>query len=321
MALRLTTDRLVAEQEARPRRRATHTAQALVASLRPQQWVKNTLVFGGLIFSRSLSQSEAVWLSLGAFLTFCMASSSVYLLNDLRDMEADRKHPVKCRRPLASGALSPGLATVTMVLLLLGSAFGAFLLHRPAFSVILSAYVLLNVAYSLGLKRVVLVDVMLVALGFVLRAVAGAAVIGVQASPWLVLCTLMLALFVGFGKRRHELTLLRSAAHGHRQSLEEYSVQFLDIMMTITGGAAVVTYALYTMAEETVARFGSRYLILSLPFVLYGVFRYLYLIHQRAEGGDPARLFVADPPTLLNVALWLAVICFILYGPRGWQLW
>lgn len=294
--------------------------RALFTSLRPHQWVKNSLLFGGLIFSRSLFHWEALGLSLGAFMTFCMASAGIYLLNDLRDLEADRRHPTKRLRPLAAGTVSPVTAIVVMGVLLISALLVAFVL-QPVFHLILSIYVLLNVVYSLGLKRLVIIDVMVIAIGFVLRAVAGAIIVGVQPSPWLILCTLMLALMIGFGKRRHELTLLQEDAHSHRHSLQEYSVQFLDLMMAISGAASVMTYALYTMAVETVARFGSHSLIFTTPWVLYGVFRYLYLVYQCTEGGDPARLLVSDRPTLVNVMLWIGVVCFTLYGPTGWQPW
>lgn len=311
---------LVVEESVSFSFRVAGAVRGLLASLRPQQWVKNTLIFSGLIFSRSLFHWQTLRLSLCAFAIFCMASSGVYLLNDLCDVEADRRHPLKRFRPLAAGKFSVNVARVAMGLLLVGSAALA-LLFRPAFALMLGIYLLLNVAYSLGLKRVVILDVMAIALGFVLRAVAGAVVIGVSASPWLVLCTLMLALLMGFGKRRHELNLLQAEAHNHRQSLDGYSLQFLDLMMTITAGAAVVTYALYTMADETVARFNSHSLVLTVPFVLYGIFRYLFLVHKRMGGGDPARLLVTDAPILINAALWVAVVCFILYGPRGWHPW
>lgn len=292
----------------------------LLVSLRPQQWVKNTLIFGGLIFSRSLLHWEIVRLSLYAFAVFCLASSGIYLFNDLCDVEADRKHPLKRLRPLAAGKFGVNTARIAMGLLLAGSVLLAILL-RPRFALVLGIYLLLNVAYSLGLKRVVILDVMAIAMGFVLRAVAGAVVIGVGTSPWLVLCTLMLALLMGFGKRRHELTLLQEQATSHRQSLDGYSLQFLDLMMTITAGAALVTYALYTMADETVARFNSHSLVLTVPFVLYGIFRYLFLVHKRMGGGDPARLLVTDAPTLINLGCWVVVVCFILYGPRAWHPW
>ena len=300
--------------------RISTTMRMLLVSLRPQQWVKNTLVFSGLIFSRSLLQWGIVRVSLAAFAIFCMASSGIYLLNDLCDAEADSKHPIKRFRPLAAGKIGLNTMRAAMVVLVVGSAILAIVL-RPAFALVVGVYLLINVAYSLGLKRVVILDVMTISMGFVLRAVAGAVVIGVGASPWLVLCTLMLALLMGFGKRRHELNLLQSDAHSHRPSLDGYSIQFLDLMMTVTAGAAVVTYALYTMAEETVARFNSHSLVLTVPFVLYGIFRYLFLVHKRNGGGDPARLLVGDASTLINLGLWLAIVCFVLYGPRTWHPW
>lgn len=294
--------------------------RGLIASLRPHQWVKNTLVFGGLIFSRTLTQGSHLRLSVSAFVVFCMASSSIYLLNDLCDLEADRLHPIKRFRPLAAGVISKNIARITLVVLLVTSTAAALWLGS-AFATVLGCYMVLNVFYSFGMKRIVILDVMAIAMGFVLRAVAGAVVIGVVSSPWLVLCTFTLALLLGFGKRRHELNLLQHEATNHRQSLEGYSTQFLDAMMTITAGAAVVTYALYTMADETVARFGSRSLISTVPFVLYGIFRYLFLIHKRREGGDPAKLMVSDVPMLINVGLWVVVVCVALYGPKSWHPW
>jgi 4-hydroxybenzoate polyprenyltransferase len=307
-------------QDVSEKRAFVTTLRALAVSLRPYQWVKNTLVFGGLIFSHSMFHWSAVWQSIEAFMVFCMASSSVYLLNDICDLEEDRRHPVKRLRPLAAGALSPTLAAATMVIFFGGSLADSFRL-RPAFGGVVLTYLVLNIAYSLWLKRVAILDVMIVASGIVFRAIAGAVVIGVVPSPWLILCTMTLALLVGFGKRRHELTLLNEEAQNHRLSLEGYSVQFLDLMMAISAAAAVVSYALYTMAEETVRRFGTRRLILTVPWVIYGIFRYLYLIHKRSGGGDPAKLFLTDFPTLLNVALWVTVVCFVLYGPTGWWPW
>jgi 4-hydroxybenzoate polyprenyltransferase len=307
-------------QDVSEKRAFVTTLRALAVSLRPYQWVKNTLVFGGLIFSHSMFHWSAVWQSIEAFMVFCMASSSVYLLNDICDLEEDRRHPVKRLRPLAAGALSPTLAAAAMVVFFGGSLADSFRL-RPAFGGVVLTYLVLNIAYSLWLKRVAILDVMIVASGIVFRAIAGAVVIGVVPSPWLILCTMTLALLVGFGKRRHELTLLNEEAQNHRLSLEGYSVQFLDLMMAISAAAAVVSYALYTMAEETVRRFGTRRLILTVPWVIYGIFRYLYLIHKRSGGGDPAKLFLTDFPTLLNVALWVTVVCFVLYGPTGWWPW
>jgi 4-hydroxybenzoate polyprenyltransferase len=297
-----------------------NSTRALVWSLRPYQWVKNTLVFAGLIFSHSLVRWESVRLSSFAFLCFCLASSGVYLANDLRDLEEDRQHPTKRLRPLAAGALEPRTAVFALMLLLLCAFVGGYFL-KPMFGVVLLGYVVLNAAYTLWLKHLVILDVMTVAIGFILRAVGGAVVIGVTASPWLILCTLMLALLVGFGKRRNELTLLEDKAQNHRRSLEGYSTQFLDLMMAVTACAVVVTYALYTMADETVARFGTRAMVLTTPWVLYGVFRYFYLVLKRSEGGDPSRLFISDLPMMINALLWVIVVCFILYGPKGWLPW
>jgi 4-hydroxybenzoate polyprenyltransferase len=289
-------------------------------SLRPHQWVKNSLVFGALIFSRSLGVNELAWMSLWAFVAFCMASSGVYLLNDLCDLEQDRAHPTKRLRPIAAGELHPTSAAILMGILLSGSAALALWL-KPAFGGILGGYLLLNVAYSLAVKHQVILDVMSVAMGFVLRSVAGAVVIGVRASPWLIVCTLMLALLVSFGKRRTELTVLESGAGSHRRCLDGYSIPFLDLMLSMMGGAAVLTYALYTMADDTVARLGTPSLILTTPWVLYGVIRYLYLVHHHAAAGDPARLLFTDAPSLVNGVLWVSAVCLILYGPRGWQPW
>ena len=293
---------------------------ALALSLRPHQWVKNVLVFCGLIFSRSLLEPEAVRLSICAFLTFCFAASSVYLLNDLNDYEEDRQHPTKRHRPLAAGIISSRLVMITMLTLAFGASLNAYFIN-PAFAGVVVVYLLMNVAYSLRLKHAVILDVMIIAFGFVLRAIAGAVAIGAHPSVWLVLCTLMLALLVGFGKRRNELTVLKDDATAHRACLEGYSLQFLDVMMTISAAAAVVTYAIYTMDATTAERFGSHSLVLTTPFVLYGIFRFLYLIHQKQEGGDPARLFVSDRPTLVNGAMWLMVASFVVYGPREWLPW
>jgi 4-hydroxybenzoate polyprenyltransferase len=291
--------------------------RALWISLRPHQWVKNLLVFVGLIFSQSLLIRSEVRNSLIAFALFCCASSAIYLLNDVCDMKEDRKHPGKRLRPIAQGTLSPAVAIIAMLILAAVAVLGGFALNVP-FGLVISAYLVLTVAYSMGLKKLVIVDVMLIAFGFVLRAVGGAVAVGVAASPWLVICTLLLALIVGFGKRRHELLLLESGAVDHRKTLESYSVEFLDMMVSISAGAAVVSYALYTMAAETIARVGSSGLLITTPCVIYGVFRYLYLVHEKSEGGDPALMFIKDRATLINGLMWLAAILLVLYGPFQW---
>ena len=310
LALRKTTVSVLHGGEKTPQQ--SLSLKSFLLALRPHQWVKNVLIFSALIFSHSLMDESAVRTSVSAFLLFCAASSGIYLLNDLRDLEQDRNHPTKRLRPLASGAVNPSSAVLVMLALVVGSLTGALFL-RAEFAGILLAYIVMNIAYSFRLKRMVIIDVMVIALGFVFRAVAGAVVIGVATSPWLILCTLTLALLVGFGKRRHELYLLGRDAQTHRASLENYSLPFLDMMMGISGATAVVTYSLYTLAPETASRVGSPYLVLTVPWVMYGIFRYLYLVHQEKEGGDPTRLFVSDFPTLINAILWAVTVCIVIY--------
>jgi 4-hydroxybenzoate polyprenyltransferase len=295
------------------------TLLGLLIELRPKEWSKNLLVFSGLVFSRSLFDYHHLLLSLGGFVAFCLMSSGVYLFNDLNDLTEDKLHPVKKNRPLAAGILNINLARFVMVLLFLGAGGLALNLSYP-FVVILGLYLILNLGYSLGLKNVVVLDVLIISSGFVIRAIAGAAVLQVEASAWLVLCTSMVALLVGFGKRRHELVLLEENAGSHRASLNDYSIQFLDSMMTICGGAAVVCYALYTMSDDTVSRFQTRNLLITLPFVIYGVFRYLFLIYKRQVGGDPVQLLFRDRPSLLNILLWFIAVCLVIYLPKTWQL-
>jgi 4-hydroxybenzoate polyprenyltransferase len=293
----------------------SQTVRGLIIELRPKEWTKNLLVFTGLIFSRSLTDAHNIWISFLGFVIFCSASSGVYLFNDLCDLREDREHPIKRNRPLASGVLSVNLARIVMVLLFAVAAFGALRLSH-SFALIIGVYLATCLAYSLKLKDIVILDVILIAGGFVLRAISGAVIIGVEVSEWLVLCTSMVALLVGFGKRRHELVLLEEAAENHRRSLSDYSVSFLDSIMNICAGAAVVSYALYTRADETVQRVGSRAMLMTIPFVVYGVFRYLFLIHKKEVGGDPVQLLFRDRPTLLNLLLWIATAGLVIYLPK-----
>lgn len=290
-------------------------ARGIVAEMRPLEWSKNLLVFSGVIFSRSLLDAANFRLALLGFAVFCLASSSIYIFNDLCDIRADREHPIKRGRPLASGNLNINLARLTFAVMLAGSAIGAFALGLE-FGLIVAIYVSSCVAYSLGLKHVVILDAIIIAGGFVLRAVAGAALIGVSASEWLVLCTSMVALLIAFGKRRHELALLDNAAPTHRRSLGDYSISFIDNIMAICAGAAIITYSLYTRADETVARIGSHWMLITIPFVIYGVFRYLFLIHVRGAGGDPVQILFRDRPTLLNLILWAAAVIAVIYLPK-----
>jgi 4-hydroxybenzoate polyprenyltransferase len=291
------------------------TLRGLLIEIRPKEWAKNLLVFSGVIFSRSLTDFHNFWISFLGFLIFCAASSGIYIFNDLCDIKEDREHPFKRNRPLASGALNVNLARLAMTLLFAVSAFGALLLNQ-GFALIIGIYLLTCLAYSFKLKDIVILDVLLVASGFVLRAVSGAVIIGVTASEWLVLCTSMVALLVGFGKRRHELVLLEKSAEYHRRTLSDYSLSFLDSIMNICAGAAVITYALYTRADETVERVGSNAMLLTIPFVVYGVFRYLFLIHKCEAGGDPVQLLFRDRATLFNLFLWILAAVLIIYLPK-----
>lgn len=283
----------------------------LLRSLRPTHWVKNTVVFAGVIFARHLEDPQDLLLAAGAFAVFCALASAVYLFNDIRDRQSDRAHPKKQSRPIASGTVSPKTAGITAFLLAAAGLVGAIPLGAGLFITAL-IYVALNVAYSLGLKHIPILDVMLVAAGFVVRAVAGALVIDVAISPWLVVCTSLLALFLGFGKRRWELVSLGGDATIHRAALAGYSVTLLDQLIAVTTASTVVAYALYTLAPETQEKFGTTNLIWTLPFVVYGIFRYLYLIHGQQKGGNPTRLLLTDWPILVNVLLWLAAVVLVI---------
>jgi len=287
--------------------------RAAFEALRPRQWMKNTFVFAGLIFSENLGNRRDDLLVLAAFAIFCAISSSVYLINDLADIEQDRSHPTKCRRPLASGRLSPA-AAVAMAALLGAAGLAASYWINPGFLLLAIIYFTLNLAYSFVLKHVMILDVICVAVFFVLRAAAGAEAIAVRISPWLLICTILLALFLALSKRRHELVLLEAAASHHRRILAEYSPYLLDQMISVVTASTVVSYCLYTMWPETVAKFGTPNLVFTVPFVLFGIFRYLYLIHQKDEGGSPERIPFTDVPMIVNLLLWLATVGIILYG-------
>lgn len=281
-------------------------------SMRPIQWVKNILVFAGLIFSQNFFDSSLFIKSFLGFVLFCTTSSSVYILNDILDLKQDKLHPIKSKRPLASGELSVSSTLSFSLILGIISIVLAFWLQSN-FGAVILVYFLLNLFYSLYLKHIVILDVMSVAAGFVLRAVAGALVIQVTISSWLVVCTILLALFLGFSKRRHELVLLENNAANHRRILAEYSPYFLDQMIAVVTASTVVAYAFYTLSPEVMEKLGTKHMILTIPFVLYGIFRYLYLIHQKKEGGRPTRMLLTDKPILINILLWLVAVFLILY--------
>ncbi len=284
----------------------------LVVSLRPRQWVKNLFVFGGLVFSQRLF-TASVWPALGAFVIFCALSGAIYLLNDVADRDKDRLHPRKRERPIASGLLAiPVALGAAMVLVVVGLAAAAAL--SPRFAAVALAYVGLLSLYSVILKHVVIVDVLTVAIGFVLRAVGGALAIGVDISGWLLICTILIALFLALGKRRHEYLTLEGEAARHRPILAEYSAGLLDQMIAVVTASTVTAYALYTMSPETVAKFHTQLLPATLPFVLYGIFRYLYLLYRRQLGGNPSELFLNDRALLLNTIGWIVAVLLIIYG-------
>jgi 4-hydroxybenzoate polyprenyltransferase len=288
------------------------TAKALVEALRPRQWIKNGIVFAGLIFSRNLSDAQLALVAVAAFALFCALSSSAYLINDIGDVERDRRHPLKRLRPIASGRLPLRVAWAAgLTLIAVGLALSFVL--RLEFGLLALGYFSLNLAYTYGLKHIAILDVMVVAIGFVIRAAAGAEAIAVEISSWLLICTIFLALFIALSKRRHEMLVLEAGAGEHRVSLAQYSPYLLDQMIAVATASTVISYCLYTMWPETVAKFGTTNLVYTAPFVIFGVFRYLYLVHQRAQGGAPEKIPLSDPPMLINLALWLAAVAAVLY--------
>jgi 4-hydroxybenzoate polyprenyltransferase len=284
----------------------------ILATLRPQQWVKNFVVFAGLIFSQNLGDLDLVLQSVAGFALFCLLSSSMYVFNDITDVESDRRHPSKAARPIASGKIGIS-AAVWIFILLAAIALGLSAWLSPIFALTALGYFVLNLLYSIYLKNVVIIDVMCIAGGFVIRAVAGAVLIGVEISAWLIVCTILLALFLSLGKRRHELLLLDNQATDHRKILSEYSPYFLDQMISVVTASTVVAYAFYTLSPEVETKLGTPHMDLTIPFVLYGVFRYLYLIHQKEGGGSPTRMLLTDKPILANVILWLAAVVLVVY--------
>ncbi len=281
-------------------------------ALRPKQWIKNAFVFAALVFSRRLTDSNALLQSLLCFAGFCALSSAIYLLNDIADYERDRHHPKKCKRPIASGKLKRSTAGVMSALLaVLGLGVAWWL--NVATGVTFSIYAVLNLAYSLKLKNIVLLDVFIIALGFLLRVISGAFAIKVAVSPWLLICTLFIALFIAFCKRRHELESLGEEATAHRQNLAAYSLVFIDKMISSLAAMTTMSYALYTIDPNVVQNLGTDGLIVTVPIVLFGIFRYLYLVHQKQQGGSPTELVLSDRSMQAVVGLYLAITISFIY--------
>jgi 4-hydroxybenzoate polyprenyltransferase len=292
------------------------TLRLVLLSLRPEQWTKNLFVFAGMLFGGHLLDVRAMGRAVAAFGIFCALSGVVYIFNDLADRAADQRHPLKRLRPIASGRLSPSTAAVAAAILGF-AALAAALFLSPLFAGLAATYIVLLVLYSLVLKHLVIIDALTIAAGFVLRAAAGAVAVFVPISHWLLVCTTLLALFLVLSKRRHELTLLADGATTHRPILEEYSPYLLDQMIAVVTASTLVAYSVYATSAETAERLNTTRLGVTIPFVLYGIFRYLYLVHQKRAGGSPADLLLTDRPLLACVGLWALGVALILYTPLG----
>jgi 4-hydroxybenzoate polyprenyltransferase len=296
--------------------RAQSTPGLLLVSLRPEQWTKTLLVLAGVVFGGRLLEPPAFGLAVAAFVIFFALSGAVYLFNDLADREADQNHPLKRERPIASGHLAASTATTTGVMLGAGGVAAAFVVNSQL-GLVAALYLVALLLYSFALKHVVILDVLTIAGGFVLRAIAGAVAVDVPIGHWLLICTTLLALFLALSKRRHELTLLAEGAMDHRRILEEYSPYLLDQMIGVVTSSTLIAYTMYATSADTAARLGTTKLGLTIPFVLYGIFRYLYLVHQKRGGGSPAAMLLTDRPLLGCVALWAASVIVLLYSPLG----
>jgi 4-hydroxybenzoate polyprenyltransferase len=298
-----------------PSRHSTAVARwwrDLWVSLRPLQWTKNGVVLAPLIFGGLLTDGHAVIRAAAATVAFCAAGSALYLFNDWRDAEADRQHPLKCNRPIAAGRLGARTLVLSIVGLLAAAALLSWMVERMLL-LVLGGFAGLMLLYTLVLKHLVLIDVLAIAGGFILRAVAGAVAVGVPLSPWLYVCTVLLALFLGFAKRRHEIVLLEDRAVDHRRILNDYSVALLDALLAVTAAATLMAYSLYTFSAPNLP--GNHAMMLTIPFVLYGIFRYLYLVYCRAQGGLPEQVLLDDVPLLASIVLWGLASVSILYAP------
>ncbi len=284
----------------------------VVKSLRVKQWIKNFFLFAPLIFSENVFDIRLLSKTIFAFILFCILSGAAYILNDLQDLDQDKLHPRKSKRPLASGRLGKKPAFLAFLFLAALGIAGGYLINFRFFTA-LWVYFIIQVAYSCWLKHVVILDVLLVAIGFLIRVVSGGLAIEVQISPWLLICTFLLALFLALCKRRHELVFLEEEAEIHRPILKEYTPHLLDQMIAVVTASVVISYCLYTISAETIEKFGTGNLIMTVPFVLYGIFRYLYLVHRKDEGGSPEALIIRDKPLLLAVFLWIVSAMLIIY--------
>lgn len=290
---------------------------AVLTLMRPRQWIKNIVVLAGVVFAGLLPEPQFALRALGALAVFCLLSSGIYVFNDLMDVEKDRRHPEKRNRPLAAGTVRRGAAVGLFLFFGASGLAGAYALG-PRFGTTAASFVVLNLLYTLWLKRRVMIDVMVIAIGFMIRAIGGVEVLRdqdptVALSAWLLLCTFFLALVMGFGKRRSELDLLDDSAKEHRVALGEYTIPLLDSIIPMVSIAAVLAYSIYTIWPATIAKFGTDKLVYTVPFVVYGFFRYLFLVRERGLGGNPSEILFRDGALLFSVVAWMAAIVAILY--------
>ncbi len=284
----------------------------IIISMRPRQWTKNLIIFAALVFSKSFIDTSKVLKAVLGFAVFCLLSGCTYIINDLRDRQSDSLHPKKSLRPIASGHLNPQTAILSVIIMLALALGAAFLIDNDLeFGLICATYVALSIFYTMVLKHIAIADVLIISIGFVLRAAAGGVVINVAISAWLLFCTMLLALFLALCKRRNEMTLLEDNHSAHRKSLEDYSPELIDQMIGVVSSSTVMAYALYTMWPRTVNEISDK-LHFTIPFVLYGIFRYLYLVHHKNIGGRPEEALLTDRPLLVSVILWLISVVLIL---------
>jgi 4-hydroxybenzoate polyprenyltransferase len=288
----------------------------LLQAMRPRQWVKNFIVFACIVFSMQLLEIELFFRTCLAFIFFCLISGTVYIINDCADLEQDRQHPVKSKRPIAAGIVPPAFAVRAAIVLSIIGLGGSFVLG-VGFGLIALAYYVLVVMYSFRLKNMVILDVFSIALGFVIRALAGAVVIGEAISDWFLICIMFLSLFLALTKRRHELLLLEGEAYKHRKALAEYSQLFLDQMIAVVTTSTVITYAMFTVSSQSLEyqRYQTHYLLYTVPFVVYGIFRYLYVAYHKEQGDNPTRILLTDKALLVDIGLWFIACALILYRP------
>jgi len=284
--------------------------------LRPYHWIKNTFVFAPMIFSGQFKHFSVCLRATFAFVCFCMVTSGIYIINDLFDRNEDQQHPVKKHRPIASGVISSNLATtLSIILITLGLMLGYFLKWPVVVTLLL--YTVINIAYSLALKHIVILDVLIIAVGFVLRIIGGGLAISVVPSYWLILCTVMISIFLGFTKRRAELVSISTEKTNSRPALKNYSIAFLDQVISMVTGATIIAYALYTVDTHTQRVLGTRAMLITFPFVIYGIFRYIYLIYHLEQGEDPVETLINDIPTIINFLIWIVIsLCVVNYGSR-----